>query len=165
MSSRLIWQPGIVRVSESGKRWLEFSATDSCARCASGQGCGAGLFSGLMLASRPARLPLSGRLLNAGDQAGYQPDYQPGQALLAGIRPGRLVIVAALLYLFPVLAFVAGALLAESLYPDSDVLALTGGVLGCMVLWLPVLALARRWPVEVDRISTCRASPARGDEA
>ncbi len=147
MGSRLIWQPGVVRVSESGQCWLEFSATSPCARCASGQGCGAGLFSGLMLASRPARLPLSGHS-----------GYQAGQSLLAGIRPHRLVIAAALLYLVPVLAFVVGALLADQLRPGSDAFALTGGVLGCVMLWFPVLRLVRTWPVDIDQIAVCTAS-------
>lgn len=150
--SGLIWKAGLVREGPSGP-YLEFSAVDACARCAAGGGCGAGLFSGLLLFSQPARLPIPG---HAG--------YRPGQQVRAGIRPGRLVVAALLLYLVPVAAFVSGVLVADAVRPGSDGWALTGGLLACVMLWLPVIALLRRWPVQVDRIAVCQDFPGPGGE-
>jgi len=144
----LIWQTGTVQEDVPGRLRLEFAGSAACARCASGKGCGAGLFSGLLLLSAPARLPLPA-------EAGYR----AGQHLRAGIRPRRLVIAALLLYLLPVLAFVTGVLLADALWPASDGRTLVGGLLACAMLWLPALAMVRRWPVQVDRIAVCPGFP------
>lgn len=112
----LIWQIAVVRHDDAGGRWLEFNDPGGCNKCSSGTGCGAALFSRLF--ARPdARVPMPGEKRVAA-----------GRLVRVGLDPRWLMLAAAATYLLPVVAFVAGALLADRLLPGSDPAALAAGI-------------------------------------
>ncbi|MGB0514730.1 MAG: SoxR reducing system RseC family protein [Wenzhouxiangellaceae bacterium] len=126
---RWLWQTG--RVVRAGERlWLEFPDLTRCARCRAGTGCGAASFVRLFRVGGVARLPLAARW-----------ERHEGRPLRAGLDPRWLVWAAALLYLPPLLLFLAGALVA-ALLGGGDWAALAGGLCGA----LAGIGLTRRAP-------------------
>lgn len=126
--SDLIWQSGVVR-GRVGRVWLEFDDPRACSQCSQGTGCGAALFSQLFQ-RRAVAIPL------------HEHDaLQPGQRIRAGLRPRWLMMAAAALYLLPVMAFLAGSLAADAIWPRNDLAALCGGML---VVFL-VVRMIRNW--------------------
>ncbi|MCA1779334.1 MAG: SoxR reducing system RseC family protein [Xanthomonadaceae bacterium] len=120
----LIWQQAVVRRDCVGKSWLEFPEAGNCARCLAGKGCGAGLFSRLFGARRQI-LPLT-----------LSTQFRSGQSVQAGIDARTLLRVAAVLYLLPVLAFIAGAGAAHLRWPGHDSVGLLAGVGLAGLVWL-----------------------------
>lgn len=112
----LIWQPGVVGGDASGRRWLAFRSAGECERCARGDGCGAATFARLFTRAG-SRLPVPGDVSMA-----------PGQAVVVGVQIRWLLLAAAALYLAPVAGFVAGAVIAEMLWPGRDASALAAGL-------------------------------------
>lgn len=114
--SELIWQIAVVRLDDKGRRWLEYSDPAGCDKCSTGTGCGAALFSRLF--ARPdTRIPLS------------DDNHIPaGHVVRVGLDPRWLLLASAATYLLPVIAFVAGALFADRLFPGSDPAALFAGI-------------------------------------
>ena len=113
--SELIWQTAVVRLDDDGRRWLEFADPAACSRCSTGTGCGAALFSRLF--ARPdTRIPLPGNN-----------SIQAGHVVRVGLAPRWLLLASAAAYLLPVIAFVAGAVFADRLFPGSDPAALVAG--------------------------------------
>lgn len=112
----LIWQPGVVGVDPSGRRWLEFRAAGECERCARGEGCGAAPF---------ARL-----FARAGSRLAVPVDVSiaPGRVVVVGVQARWLLLAAAAVYLAPVAGFLAGAATAELLWPGRDAAALATGL-------------------------------------
>lgn len=64
-----------------------------------------------------------------------------GDVVRVGLNPRWLLLAAAANYLLPVTAFVAGAVIAGSIWPRSDPAALVGGLLSMFVAW----AVIRPW--------------------
>jgi len=126
----LIWQRAIVGRDAAGKSWLEFPGTRDCARCLAGKGCGAGLFSRLFGERRHVlQLTLPEQL-------------RSGAPVKVGIDAQSLMRVAALMYLLPVLAFIAGAAAAHFQWPGHDGAGLLAGLGLAGLAWLLV---ARRY--------------------
>jgi len=112
----LIWQTGVVK-TRAGRAWLEFDDPGACGRCSRGRGCGAALFSRLF--SRPPTVI-------ALDDADLR---TAGKRVRAGLSAHWVMLAAAALYLVPVIAFLAGALAADTIWPRDDLAALCGGLL------------------------------------
>lgn len=112
----LIWQTAVVRQEAGGRTWLEFSDPLGCSRCSRGTGCGAALFSRLF--ARPqTRLPMPGNMA-----------IQADRPVRVGLEPRWLMLAAVVVYLLPATAFVAGAVVANQIWPGSDPAALLSGV-------------------------------------
>jgi len=75
-------------------------------------------------------------------------EYPEGRRLQVGVEPGWLVLAAAVSYLVPVAAFVAGAVLANLQWPKNDPAALCGGLLMALSA---VFFLARNLPHRIIR--------------
>jgi len=134
----VIWQIGRVVASDRDGLALEFPRTRACRRCARGEGCGAGVFAGLLLRSA-TRVMLPPRA-----------DFARGAWVRVGVEPSRLLQAALLVYGLPLLAFLAGAAIGHALAPASgarDLLALAGGVLAFAVV-LAGVGRAIRLPLD-----------------
>lgn len=122
--SDLIWQTGTV-CKNDGRAWLVFDDPGACSRCSAGTGCGAALFSRLFSRSGPVSIRLRGPA-----------SAHHGQRVRAGLNPHWLMMAASVLYLLPVLAFLAGALAAESIWPRDDLAALgVGSLFAGLAVW------------------------------
>src|SRR5690554_6524013 len=120
----MIWQIARV-VAGPGGLVLEFSSPDACERCNRGEGCGAGLFSGLVLRGR-SRMELSGHreLVN-------------GERARVGLPTDRLAVAGVLFYGLPLLGFLLGALALHLLLGPvawRDIGALGGGLTALAVV-------------------------------
>ncbi len=122
--SDLIWQTGTVRKNDA-RAWLVFDDPGACSRCSAGTGCGAALFSRLFSRSGSTSIPLRGPAR-----------VHHGQRVRAGLSPHWLMMAAAALYLLPVIAFLAGALAADAMWPRDDLAALGVGTLfAALAVW------------------------------
>lgn len=130
----MIWQIGRVVASDRDGLTLEFPRHEACRRCARGEGCGAGVFAGLLLRS-VNRVMLPPRA-----------DFTEGAWVRVGVESSHLLRAALLVYGLPLLAFLAGAAGSHALAPTSgvrDLLALAGGVLAFVVVLAGVGAAIR----------------------
>src|SRR5690554_3722618 len=94
----MVWQVARVLAGPGGHLALEFSSPEVCQRCSRGEGCGAGLFAGLLLRGR-SRLDLAGRS-----------DLAVGDWVRAGLPAGQLAWASVLYYGLPLSGFLIGAL-------------------------------------------------------
>src|SRR5690625_1764719 len=115
----VIWQPArIVSVGQQKMTLLSSASSPECARCARGEGCGAGVFSRLLVYGN-TRLVLP-----------VQPGLQPGDRVSVGVERRRLALAAVLRYGLPLIVFLvfaaAGHILAD-MSPGRDAAALLAG--------------------------------------
>ena len=116
-----VWQSAIV-IEDRSRQWLEFPAISTCARCRSGKGCGAGVF-GVFFAGRKARLAMP-----------LTENWRPGDAVRVGVSARQLMLASMALYLFPLLCFMLGAIIAHFwLAPNHDGWALLLGIVCAFV--------------------------------
>ncbi len=133
--AEVAWQ--VAQVLESGRNRIRvrFGQPEFCQRCASGEGCGAGVFAGLF----PRR--------NTEIEVETPMAPSVGDWVRIGV-PGRvLALTAWLAYGLPILAFVVGALPAHWWMEHffwRDVLSLTGGLLLGGLGWFAGRHLLRR---------------------
>jgi len=128
----MIWQLARVLARDADWLTLVFSRPENCARCARGEGCGAGVFARLF-SRREMQLRLP---------AG--PNVACGEWVRVGIRPGRLAAAAGLHYGLPLAGFLCGALAGHAAAPENglrDLAALAGGIAGFV---LAVRLVSRR---------------------
>ncbi|MDT8437752.1 MAG: SoxR reducing system RseC family protein [Wenzhouxiangellaceae bacterium] len=150
-ASARIWQPALLVRDGDGQWWLEFPPAGQCARCARGEGCGAGLFARLLAPMRVTRLAVHNRA-----------NWPDGTPVMAGIAGRWLLVAAAGLYLLPLLLFVAGAVLADGFWPGSDSLALIVGLAFGLAGLSAVRTRLRRIPApEMRRRATACALESR----
>lgn len=126
----MIWQPArIVSVGQQKMTLLFSASSPECARCARGEGCGAGVFSRLLVYGN-TRLVLP-----------VQPGLQPGDRVSVGVERRRLALAAVLRYGLPLIVFLvfaaAGHILAD-MSPGRDAAALLAGLVGFTVAALAV---------------------------
>ena len=116
--SGYIWQEGLVTDIDGGMISVRFERLRQCQRCFDGEGCGAGVFSRLF-SRHAAELSL--------------PNHQGltvGQDVRVGIGAGDMLMLAFVVYLVPVLAFILVAALTATLdYPlwAQDLTGLVAG--------------------------------------
>ena len=128
----MIEQQGKVVAVANGKACIRLGGASGCPSCDAGRGCGAGVF-GRLLKRKPVILELENRV-----------NAQPGQPVMVGIPEALFLRMIARLYLYPLLAAIAGAafgyylsVLAESGPVSSDMIILLSGLTGgaAVVLW------------------------------
>lgn len=133
----MIWQTARVDSGDRGKLMLTFSAPSACARCDRGDGCGAGVFSGL-LQRRRTRVEVAATL-----------DVTGGEWVRVGLAPRVVAVAACVHYGLPLIGFLALATAVHGLTPDSawrDAAVLAGGLAGFVLVhraigcWLPLAA-------------------------
>ncbi len=121
------WQIATVQRLADGRLSLVFDLPDSCRRCASGQGCGAGAYSRLFLRHHTV-LPI----------AAEDKGLTAGCRVRVGVRPRALVLMALAVYGLPLLAFLGGVLAGQLLLPGTrwtDLVSLIAGLLGTLMIW------------------------------
>lgn len=126
----------------NGVAWVQCESQAGCARCAAGEGCGAGLFARLLrgrLQELPVRLSAS---------AAREP--VPGEWVLIGLSTSAVQNASFLMYGLPLVGLLVGAVSGSialgsmglvSLALGNDLAALLGAVIGLV----GGLALARRY--------------------
>lgn len=116
----------VLRV-ERDVAWVQCESQSGCARCAAGEGCGAGLFSRLLrqrLQEMPLALPDRLENLAAGDH------------VLLGLSEAAVQNAALLAYGLPLAGVLLGAF-GGNLFPGDDPGAALGAVLGLVAgAWL-----------------------------
>lgn len=154
----MILESGRVARLEGHFAWVVCESRTDCARCAEGKGCGGGLLGRW----------LGNRLHEVRAVAGAD-DLAPGDRVLLGLPETALLAGAAVVYLAPLLVFLAGAVVGGWLGGEAaDGAQIIGAVigLGLGLAWVRVysrrVALDSRFqPRVVRRIEPCRApSPA-----
>jgi len=147
-----LWQPATVLDTSGGRVRLRFDRLSQCHRCLRGEGCGAGVFSQLF-SRRSMEFDL------ASDRV-----WQAGQRVRVGIISSGLARGSIALYGWPLLGFLAGAVIGDAVGPiywQADVSALFGGVL------LGTLTTLLSWRKRHDRLNpviealSCDAYPDR----
>ena len=128
----MIEQQGKVVAVANGKACVRLGGASGCPSCDAGRGCGAGVF-GRLLKRKPVILELENRV-----------NARQGQPVMVGIPEASFLRMIARLYLYPLLAAIAGAALcyylsglAESGPASSDMITLMGGLTGgaAVILW------------------------------
>ena len=128
----MIEQQGKVVAISDGRACVRLGGTSGCASCDAGKGCGAGIF-GRLLKRKPFVLELDNRI-----------DAATGQPVMVGIPEALFLRLIARLYLFPLLAGIAGAAFGHILAVSngmgpagSDLVTLISGLAGGMavILW------------------------------
>ena len=128
----MIEQQGKVVAVANGKACVRLGGASGCTSCDAGRGCGAGVF-GRLLKRKPVILELENRV-----------NAQQGQPVMVGIPEALFLRMIARVYLYPLLAAIAGtafgyylSVLAESGPVSSDFITLLGGLTGgsAVILW------------------------------
>lgn len=125
----MIEETARVVTSEGEYAWVETQRRSSCGSC-SAKGCGTGALA-KVIGQRVQRLKALNRMGAA-----------EGDTVIVGIREDALVRGSAAVYLVPLLAMLAGALLGETmagqLGSDSEVVSIVFGMLGFLagLFWL-----------------------------
>lgn len=123
----LSWQVAQVLESSDRRLRLRFSRPEFCQRCQRGNGCGAGVFSGLF-PRRTTEIEIDS------DQ-----DLAHGDWVRVGLAHRDLALGAARVYGLPLAAFVAGALPAHWLIGAEgwrDLAALAGGLVAAVLAYV-----------------------------
>lgn len=110
----------VLRVAD-GVAWVQCESQAGCARCAAGEGCGAGLFSRLLrgrLQELPVRLP-----------GNLEREPFSGEWVLIGLSTAAVQNASLLMYGLPLAGLLGGAV-AGSLGAGNDLFALLGALAG-----------------------------------
>lgn len=134
----MIEEQGRVVALEQGAVWVETLRKSTCSGCSARSGCGQGLMDQLGVRERRGLL-----------RAVCDLHLQVGDSVVVGVREDVLLRGAVLVYLFPLLALFAGALLALQfgLAEPYVILAGLGSFAGA---WLVVRARSRRVACDPD---------------
>lgn len=140
----MIEESGRVVRTAGESAWVQTTRRSSCGNCSARSGCGTGALAGLF----GARLHEVEALNPIG--------AQPGEDVIVGISASLLVRGSVMLYLVPLLALGAGALLAEGLAPqldlaDSELPAILGGCAGLAAGFFWLRWRNRRWSGDATR--------------
>jgi sigma-E factor negative regulatory protein RseC len=138
----MIEQQGIVVALDGSSARVRLGGRSGCSVCDSGRGCGAGVF-GRMLRRRPVELTLGNRL-----------GVSPGQPVMLGLSESVYLALVARLYLLPLLAGLAGAVLGHHV---SNLAALEAAaadlvtLLGAVAFAVAALRWSRNWSRNVGK--------------
>jgi len=124
----IIEQARVSRV-EGERVWVECTTRTACEHCQAAKNCGTSAIS-KALPKRTQQLMVQSSL-----------EVEPGQVVEIGIPEDSLVRSALVVYLWPLLGMVVGAMLGQQLWPSVELAVIgcsvAGGVLGAL--------LAKRW--------------------
>ena len=109
----MIEQQGKVMKSNGGRIEVRLGASTGCNACDAGKGCGAGVF-GKLLRRKPVTLEFENSV-----------DAMAGQAVVVGLPESLFMALVARLYLYPLLAGMAGAVVGHLLASGFE---MSGGV-------------------------------------
>lgn len=132
----MITETGRVLELEGDWAWVACRRQVECARCAEGRGCGGGVLGRLL-----------GDRLHKVRAAIGEVEVRPGDQVLIGLGEDVVLRAAAVVYLLPLLAALAGAVVASSLAGAGDLVAVAGAVAGFVL----GLAWARGYSRRHDR--------------
>jgi sigma-E factor negative regulatory protein RseC len=141
----MIEQQGRVVAAAGARVRVRLGGTSGCTACDAGRGCGAGVF-GRLLRRRPVELEFDNPV-----------GAKPGQAVMVGLPESLFLALTLRLYLLPLLAGLAGAVVGHALAQRAglDGAALDfSAALGGVVLALLALRRAHRRQIEFspDRV-------------
>lgn len=122
----MIEEPGRVVAVESGAVWVETKRSSTCSGCSAKGGCGQGLMDTLGVRERRG---LTRALTDL--------HLEVGDSVVIGISESVLLRGAILVYLFPLLALLAGALVASE-FSASESYVMLAGMGGFLASWLIV---------------------------
>ncbi|QGZ32191.1 SoxR reducing system RseC family protein [Stutzerimonas stutzeri] len=154
----MIEEPGRVIAVETGAVWVETQRRSTCSGCSARNGCGQGLMDRLGVRERAGLIrALSDLHLNVGD------------SVVVGIGERVLLRGAVLVYLFPLLALLASALIASAL-SAAEPYVMLAAVAGFVVAWLIVRKRSQQTsgdpelqPVVLRAVLASAATSARND--
>lgn len=118
----MITETGRVLEVKGAWAWVACRRQVECQRCADGRGCGGGVL-GRLLGDRLHRVRA----------ATGSVEVAPGDQVLIGLEEDAVMRAAAVVYLVPLLAALAGGALAVSLAGGGDLVAIAGAVAGLML--------------------------------
>lgn len=135
----MIEQQGKVTAKADGRISVRLGASSGCSACDAGNGCGAGVF-GRLLQRKPVTLDFDNTV-----------GASTGEAVVVGLPESLFLALVLRLYLYPLLAGLAGAVLGHLLAGGLDwtgwvvdLAALGGALIGALL----ALRLSRQRPVE-----------------
>lgn len=128
----MIEEQGRVIALEPGAVWVETRRKSTCSGCAAKNGCGQGLMDQLGVRERRGLVRAVSEL-----------HLRVGDSVVVGIREDVLLKGAVLVYLFPLLALFAAALLVSQL-GFAEPYVILAGLAGFLGAWLVVRARSRR---------------------
>ncbi len=128
----MIKAQGIVVRTEGRFAWIETRQRGACGGCASADGCGT--------SSLAALFERGGRALRVPNPLGAR----VGQTVTLGLSEGGLLRAAFLVYLLPLLAMIAGGLVAQTVVPGSEPWTVVASLLGFGAGYLFVRRRGRR---------------------
>jgi sigma-E factor negative regulatory protein RseC len=134
----MIEEQGRVVALEAGAVWVETRRKSTCSGCSARSGCGQGLMDQLGVRERRGLI-----------RAVCDLQLQVGDSVVVGIREDVLLRGAVLVYLFPLLALFAGALLALQ-FGFSEPYVILAGLGAFFGAWLVVRARSRRVSCDPD---------------
>ncbi|CAD5109114.1 SoxR reducing system RseC family protein [Zestomonas carbonaria] len=111
----MIEETGRVVAVESGAVWVETLRKTTCSSCAANAGCGQGLMDKLGIGARRGHV-----------RALCDLNLAVGDPVVIGVREDLLVRASLLVYLWPLLAFFAFAVLADCLALAEPLIILSG---------------------------------------
>jgi positive regulator of sigma E activity len=137
ISDALLYQRGTVVAVDADNARIKFAPIDSCAACASGQGCGFAPVAGFVSGRQHHCLVI--------DISG-QPSVAINDTVRVGINAGRFLLLVAITYATPLFGLMVGAVTMAALVPESgDGGALLGGVIGgVLAIGLVLMSVGRR---------------------
>ncbi len=127
----MIEQQGQIVRYAKGRGWVRMGAQSGCPACDAGKGCGAGVFSRL-LAKRPVTLELD-----------LPRDLSVGESVVVGLPERVFLGMISRLYLWPLLAGLAGAFIGHNLLGVFDSVRLTD--LGALAGAIAAGGLMMKW--------------------
>lgn len=134
----MIEEQGRVVALEPGAVWVETRRKSTCSGCSARNGCGQGLMDQLGVRERRGLVRAVSDL-----------HLQVGDSVVVGIREDVLLRGAVLVYLFPLLALFAGALLALQ-FGLAEPYVILAGLSGFFGAWLVVRARSQRVSCDPD---------------
>ncbi len=114
----MIREQGVVIRTEGRFAWIETQQRTACGSCASAEGCGTSSLASLFeRRNRALRVP---------NPIGAQ----VGQTVTLGLSEGGLLRAAFLVYILPLLAMIAGGIVARVFGPAGELATVAGSLLG-----------------------------------
>lgn len=116
----MIEQSGKVVAVEQGIAWVQTIQTSACSSCSARSGCGASVLDKLS-GGKVTQLPLTDCL-----------GVSVGETITIGVPDDALLKASFLVYFLPLLSLMLMALVADWIWPDSELHSIGGGIIGLL---------------------------------
>lgn len=114
----MIEQQATVRRVHDGLAEVEVERRSACNGCNASAGCGTSVLAGLF-GRKSLRVWLNNDIA-----------AEPGDRVIVGLRDEAMLRMSFQVYLMPILALLAGGIIADVLFPSSEAMTLVGAALG-----------------------------------